>query len=110
MSAPYEDASKLRENISKLLDETEQNRLTLLRTDLNLIRTLTDSVESEIKLKSHEHAAQTFTHASKGYADASRIFGQRKCWGEEHTNEIQEKLADLRWELDRLQQLLYPGP
>ena len=110
MSAPDEDASKLRENTSRLLDETEHNRLTLLRTDLNLIRTLTDSVESELKLNSHEHAEQTFTRASKGYADVSRIFGQRKSWGEKPTNEIQEKLAGLRQELDRLQQLLYPGP
>lgn len=97
------------ENFEALHKQTEQGRLDLLRTDLNLIHTLTDSVESELNMNSREHAVQTFARASKAYGDVRRIFEQRDSWGEEPTIEIKEKLAGLRKELDRLQKLLYPG-
>ena len=48
------------DDFNALHQQTEQNRLDSLRTDLNLIHTLTDLVESELKLKSREHAVQTF--------------------------------------------------
>ena len=95
---------------SKLLKQTEQNRLTLLRTDLNMVRTLLDLVETELKLKNHEHAMQSFASASKGYEDISRIFEQRHSWEEQPTNEIQGKLADLRKELERVQKLVHAHP
>ena len=98
------------ETVNKLREQTEQNRLNLLRTDLNMIHTLTDLVETELNLGSHEHAVQTFARATKGYRDICRIFEQRQLWAEETTNEIKEKLAEVRQELDRLKQLIHPPP
>ena len=93
---------------NKLLKQTEQNRLSLLRTDLSMMHTLLDLVETELKLKNREHAMQAFASASKGYEDICRIFEQRHSWEEQPTNEIQRKLADFRKELDRVQKLLDP--
>ena len=98
------------ENVSELRKQTEQNRLNLLRTDLNMIHTLMELVETELKLKSREHAVQTFARAGKGYADMCRIFEQRQSWEEEPTNEVKGKLAEIRKELDRLKQVLYGRP
>ena len=95
---------------SKVLEQTEQNRLNLLRTDLGMVHTLLGLVETELALRNHEHAMQTFTSASKGYEDICRIFGQRHSWEEQPTNEIQGKLADLRKELDRVQKLVHQYP
>lgn len=98
------------ETVNKLRDQTEQNRLNLLRTDLDMVHTLTDLVDTELKLNSHEHAVQTFARATKGYRDMRRIFEERQLWPEKLTNEIKEKLAEVRQELDRLQKLVHPPP
>ena len=95
---------------SKLLEQTEQNRLSLLRTDLNMMHTLLDLVETELTLGNHEHAMQTFASVSKGYEDICRIYGQRHSWEEQPTNEIQGKLADLRKEIDQVQKLVHRRP
>ena len=95
---------------SKVLEQTEQNRLNLLRTDLSMIHTLLGLVETELTLRNHEHAMQTLASATKGYEDICRIFGQRHSWEEQATNEIQGKLADLRKEIDRVQKLVHSRP
>src|SRR5215472_16001101 len=88
---------------------TENSRLELLRTDLEVCQTLVVLVESELEFRNHDHAAQTLTRADKGYQDMSRLFEQRKSWGESPTAEIRWKLANLRKALDRLQPLVYPS-
>jgi len=93
--------------ISRLQQQTEQSRLQFIRTDLDLLRTLAGVVQTELALNNNDHAAQTLARAQKGYVDVSRIFEQRNSWDEKASNEIREKLAWLRQELDRLQQLVH---
>ena len=92
--------------VRDLRRQTEARRLELIRTDLDLCRTLTGIVESELAVNNHEHAAQTLARASKGYADLRRMFEQRRHWEEQATAEISEKLSELRQTLDRLNPLV----
>jgi hypothetical protein len=90
----------------QLREQTEQRRLDLLRTDLNLCHTLVVLVESELAIHNHEHAVQTLALANKGHDDIRRLFEQRSRWDDESTAEIAEKLNELRRSLDRLQPLV----
>ena len=92
-------------DVNRLQEQTEQGRLDLIRSDLELLNTLANLVESKLKLGNREHARETFTRAEKGYEDVSRIFEKRNLWGEKATSEIREKLEELREELDRVQRL-----
>jgi hypothetical protein len=92
-----------------LQQQTERQRLDLLRTDLKLCRTLVGLAESEVALKNHEHAVQALARAEKGYAQLSHIFEMRQLWGAKPTNEIADKLAKFRQDLDRLQKLVQPS-
>src|SRR5215472_14584385 len=86
--------------------QTERGRLELLRTDLEFCQTLVSLVESELKRNNHKHAARTLSHATRGYVVCLRIFSRRRSWEDNATNEITEKLAGLRRELNRLEPLV----
>ena len=95
----------------RLQQQTEQRRLELLRTDRKLCQTLVGLVESELENISHEHishehAVQTLARANNGYVSLTRIFELRGRWDEETTNEIADKLEELRQDLDRVRKLV----
>jgi hypothetical protein len=94
------------ENLEDLHAQTEQNRLTFLRTDLELCFTLGGIVEMEHATGDPEHAARTLVLVEKGYTDLKRIFARRSRWEPQTTIEIRENLSLLREMLDRLHVLL----
>jgi len=91
--------------VRRLQEQTEQQRLELLRTDLDLCQTLVRLAESKIGLGKYTHAAPTLDRAGQGYVAMQRILGQRQGWDEKATNEIAESLAVLRRNINRVQQL-----
>ena len=92
----------------RLLSETEQRRIELLRTDLQICQTQVGLAEAELACKDYDHAAQTQARAVKSYNDVRCRFEQQQNWDETVKQEITEKLARLWRRLERLEKLLQP--
>jgi len=89
----------------QLRDETEQARLGLIRTDLEVCLTFAAIVEMEYRMGNQEHAERTLAEAEKGYADMLRFFLQATRLTAEVEAEFQAKFRQLRERLDGLRQL-----
>ena len=94
--------------VDQLLEDAEQRRLELVRADLDLCHTLAGVAETEIGLGDREHAARAFSRAARGYVEIHRLIEQGRGWDESVTNDLAEELANVRQELNRVQQLIQP--
>jgi hypothetical protein len=84
-------------------DDVEQNRLDLIRTDLDVCLTFAAVAEAAYSMGHREHAARTVASAEKGYCDMLRYFSQAKGLTPEVEKELQSKFQHLRERLDGLQ-------
>jgi hypothetical protein len=98
------------ERLDDLHGQTEQNRLSFLRTDVELCFTLGGIVEREHATGDSQHAARTLALVEKAHADLKRVFARRSHWEAQPTIEIRAKLSRLREMLDRLHALLGRPP
>lgn len=89
----------------QLRDETEQARLDLIRTDLDVCLTFASVVEMEYGMGNREHAERTLAEAEKGYSDMLRLFSQAKGLTAEVQEALQSKFRHLRERLDALRPL-----
>jgi hypothetical protein len=89
----------------QLRDETEQARLDLIRTDLDLCLTFASIVEMEYRMGNREHAERTLAESEKGYSDMLRLFSQAKGLTAEVQEALQSKFRHLRERLDALRPL-----
>jgi hypothetical protein len=82
----------------------EQNRLDLIRTDLETCLAFANLAETEYNMGNREHAGRTLASAEKGYSDMLRFFSQAEAKGitAEVTEELRSKFKQLRDRLDGL--------
>jgi len=86
---------------------SHENRMTFLRTDLELCSTFAGLAEKSIAAGSHEEARRQIGHAEEGYSTILRFLSDPKHARHFSSSDIQELtagVADLRQRLDRLKQ------
>jgi hypothetical protein len=86
--------------------ETEQKRVDLIRTDLDVCLTFATVAETAYSMGRREHAERTLAKAEKGYSDMLRFFSQSRGMTAEVEKELQSKFRHLRERLDGLKRLV----
>jgi len=87
---------------ARLLAETEQALLDLIRTDLDVCLTLAVLAETKYRLGNREHAEETLARAEKGYSDMLRFSSRVRGMTAKVEKELQSKFKQLRERLDGL--------
>ena len=86
--------------------ESDQIRLDLISTDLDVCLTLANLVETEHRLGNREHAGRTLAKAEEGYSDMFRFFSRTTEMTPEVQGKLESKFTQLRERLDGLRRLL----
>jgi hypothetical protein len=89
----------------RLWAETQNARLDLIRTDLDVCLTFATVAETAISMGHREHAKRTIARAERGYSDMLRYFTQATGMTAEVEKELLSKFNQLRERLDGLQRL-----
>jgi len=88
-----------------LIEESRRNRITFLRTELQIAFTLLGLAETEWNLGDPGHAARSLEHAERAYATLVHFMSDRKHlqhMTEDERAELSAGIARLRAQLDKL--------
>jgi hypothetical protein len=89
----------------RIQDETEQARINLIRTDLELCLTFATVAKTAFSMGHTEHAERAVASAEKGYLDMLGLYSKARKPTPETKKELQLKFTRLRERLDELQRL-----
>src|SRR3954454_13889912 len=92
-------------DFSSLRNDTDQARLDLIWTDLDVCLTFATVAETAYSMRHREHAERTLASAEKGYSDMVRLFTKATRLTPEAEEKFQLKFREVRERLDGVQKL-----